>query len=140
MAARRERRSAGNQPPGARGPRGEVEIEPLDLDPDRSTRADPASVESFEYVTGEVPYLTQEERLLAEERVEAPSGDARDREAPEEPLADSVAFDERDDVNTSDDVDRQGRRGQEEHDWAGDMYADSGRGRPSEPGSRRRRG
>jgi len=94
--------------------------------------------ESFEYVTGEVPYLTQEEMLLDQERTDDRSRDARDQEAPEEVVADRVAFDERDDVNTSNDVDRQGRRGQEERDWLGDMYTDSGRGRPND-GSRRRR-
>lgn len=94
--------------------------------------------ESFQYVTGELPYASQEEILLDQEQPENRSRDARDQEAPEEVVADRVAFDERDDVNTSDDVDRQGRRGQEERDWWGDMYADSGRGRPND-GSRRRR-
>ena len=97
-----------------------------------------SSVESFEYVTGEVPYLTQEEMLLDQERLDARSGDARDQEAPEEVLADRVASDERDAGGAINDTERQGRRGQEERDWLGDMYADAGRDRPND-GSRRRR-
>jgi hypothetical protein len=94
--------------------------------------------EGFQYVTGEVPYTSQEEILLDQEQPENRSRDARDQEAPEEIVADRVAFDERDDPETTEDVDRQGRRGQEERDWSGDMYTDSGRGRPND-GSRRRR-
>lgn len=114
---------------------GNVEVEsPVEA----GTLADAEGLDSFEYVTGEVPYLSQEEILLDQERTDSRSKDARDQEAPEEVVADRVAFDERDDVNTIDDVDRQGRNGQEERDWWGNMYADSGRGRPND-GSRRRR-
>ena len=102
------------------------------------SHADEEGLDGLQYVTGEVPYQTQEEILLDQERTDERTGDDRDWEAPEEVVADRVAFDERDDVNTISDVDRQGRRGQEERDWQGDMYADSGRNRPSD-GSRRRR-
>ena len=85
-------------------------------------------------------FFPSHDRVIFEcqERGDDRSRDSRDQEAPEEVVADRVAFDERDDVNTIDDVDRQGRRGQEERDWWGDMYADSGRGRPND-GTRRRR-
>lgn len=100
------------------------------------TLADAEGLDGFQYVTGEVPYTSQEEMLLDQERTEERMEDDRDREAPEEVLASRVASDEQDDVNTLDDVDRQGRRGEEERDWTGDMYADSGRNRLND-GSRK---
>lgn len=100
------------------------------------TLADAEGLDGLQYITGEVPYTTQEEMLLDQERLEERVEDDRDFEAPEEVMANHVAFDERDDVNTLDDVDRQGRRGEEERDWSGDMYADSGRHRLSD-GSRK---
>jgi hypothetical protein len=99
---------------------------------------DRGEAESFEIVTGVPPYEDQEEALLDQERGEARAEDARDHEAPEEVVADPVARDQADAEGAEDDVDRQGRRGQEERDWWGDMYADSGRGRPTELGKRRR--
>ncbi len=102
------------------------------------SHADAEGLDGLQYVTGDVPYQTQEEMLLDQERTDVRMEDDRDQEAPEEVVADRVAFDERDDVNTNDDVDRQGRAGQEERDWSGNMYADSGRDRPND-GSRRRR-
>ncbi|MDP2310042.1 MAG: hypothetical protein Q8P18_28750 [Pseudomonadota bacterium] len=102
------------------------------------SHADAEGLDGFQYVTGEVPYTTQEEMLLDQERTQERVEDDRDLEAPEEVMASRVAFDERDDVNTLDDVDRQGRRGEEERDWSGDMFADSGRHRLSD-GSRKRR-
>ena len=102
------------------------------------TLADAEGLDGVQYVTGEVPYQTQEEMLLDQERTESSEKDHRDWEAPEEVVAERVAFDERDDVNIIPDVDRQGRRGEEERDWQGDPFADSGRDRPSD-GSRKRR-
>ena len=102
------------------------------------SHADDEGLDGLQYVTGEVPYQTQEEILLDQEGNDERAEDDRDWEAPEEVVAERVAFDERDDVNTIADVDRQGRRGQEERDWQGDMYADSGRGRLND-GSRRKR-
>jgi hypothetical protein len=100
------------------------------------THADAEGLDGLQYVTGEVPYTSQEEMLLDQERTEERIEDDRDLEAPEEVMTSRVAFDERDDVNTLDDVDRQGRRGEEERDWSGDMYADSGRHRLND-GSRK---
>ncbi|MES2637989.1 MAG: hypothetical protein V4850_00845 [Myxococcota bacterium] len=100
------------------------------------THADAEGLDGLQYVTGEVPYTSQEEMLLDQERTEERIEDDRDLEAPEEVMTSRVALDERDDVNTLDDVDRQGRRGEEERDWSGDMYADSGRHRLND-GSRK---
>lgn len=111
---------------------------PPDADDQPAERDEAEGFEGYVYVTGELPYQTQDEILLDQERTEPRSEDDRDHEAPEEVIADPIALDERDDVNTVDDVDRQGRRGQEEHDWQGSMYADSGRNRPDD-GTRRRR-
>ncbi|MDP2313087.1 MAG: hypothetical protein Q8P41_09305 [Pseudomonadota bacterium] len=102
------------------------------------SHADAEGLDGMQYITGEVPYQTQEEILLEQERTEVHEEDDRDWEAPEEVVAERVAFDERDDVNIIPDVDRQGRRGEEERDWQGDPFADSGRDRPSD-GSRKRR-
>jgi hypothetical protein len=125
--------------PGGSGPPRRYGDQDIGESPvEAGSHADDEGLDGYQYVTGDVPYQTQEEILLDQERTDDRSEDDRDREAPEEVVADRVAFDERDDVNTNADVDRQGRRGQEEHDWQGDMYADSGRDRPSD-GSKRRR-
>jgi hypothetical protein len=113
------------------GPAAESPVEPGSL-------ADEEGLDGLQYVTGQVPYQSQEELLLEAERTEERQDDDRDWEAPEEVVVDRVAFDERDDEIESPDLDRQGRRGDGDHDWQGQMQADSGRDRPSD-GSRKRR-
>ncbi len=105
---------------------------------ERGTRADAEGLDGLQYVTGTVPYRTQEERLLDEERTEVRAQDARDWEGLEEVGPHRIASDEQDPRGALEDVERQGRRGQGEQDWTGDMSADSGRDRPSD-GARKRR-
>jgi len=124
------KRRSGTPPRYGEAPIGESPVE-------AGSRGDHEGLDGLQYVTGQVPYETQEEILLDQEGTDERMEDSRDREAPEEVVTDRVAFDERDDVNTIPDMDRQGRRGEEEHDWQGDMFADSGRDRPSD-GSKRR--
>jgi hypothetical protein len=105
---------------------------------DPGTLADEEGLDGLQYVTGEVPYQSQMERLLAEDNPDIQAADSRDWEPPEELQADPVASDERDDRVNDPDLDRQGRRGAGDVDWQGQMQADSGRHRPDD-GSRRRR-
>ena len=105
---------------------------------ERGSLADAEGLDGLQYVTGSVPYRNQEERLLDEERTDVRVQDRRDWEGLEEVVPDRIAADERDPRGALEDVERQGRRGQAEQDWAGSMYADSGRDRPSD-GSRKQR-